>query len=242
MKLVLLASVLLSCACHAVPPPSVSGPMSLQGSAPAPAPAPVAEARSPDEWQAGEVLVQGFIGWTDFSKLTVDGLSGSTVDGADGDVDEYPVIGGGGQFKLGGEGIDWGVEALFSFGARANASATVLAGGVPISETDVNVLSFNVFAGPFVSTDVGDKLRLYSGAGPLLNWVHYDQSGPGLDASGNGFGGGLYARAGVELILPSHTMLGFGVLWSKSSTNLTGDPGDLDTEGFHYLITVSRGF
>jgi hypothetical protein len=236
MKFLLLASALLSCACSAVPPSSGSGPIPSQGSAPAP------EARAPGGWQTGEVVVQGFVGWTSLSKFALDGQDGSSVDGTDGDMDEYPLIGGGGQFKLGGDGIDWGVEALFSFSARANASATVVSGGGTSSELSVDLLSVDIFAGPFVSTNLGDKLRLYAGAGPLLKWMHYDQSGTSFGASENGFGAGLYARTGLELILPSQTMLGFGVLWSESSTNLSGELGDLDLEGVQYLITVSRGF
>lgn len=195
---------------------------------------------SAPRWSTGQTLVQGFVGWTSFSEVSVDSDFGE-IDGDRGDMDELPLIGGGGQMKLGGDRIDVGLEGLLSFGGRANAEAFVVGGGGAAVAIDVDLLVFDLFGGPFASLMLGDKLRLYGGAGPLLQFIEYDQSGDGFAEDGSGFGAGWYARTGIELALPSRVLVGIGTRWSDSSVDLGSDLGDLDVEGLEWLITVSRG-
>src|SRR5262245_36025268 len=84
---------------------------------------PPPSASSRPDWRIGEPLMQGFLGVSEYTSIHREGGGSPDVDGDEGNLDEMPILGGGGQWKLGGENIDYGLEALFSFGGRANASA-----------------------------------------------------------------------------------------------------------------------
>ncbi len=183
--------------------------------------------------------MQGFIGYTSFQKVSLD-TGPSTIDGDEGDLDNLPLIGGGAQWKLGGKRIDYGIEGLMSFSGSANATAFVIGGGGAAVAVDVDLLVFDLYGGLFASAFLGEKLRVYGAAGPLMEWAQWDQSGNALDDNGSGFGVGTYARTGFEFGLPSRVLVGFGVRWSESSVDL-GSLGDLDMDGLQFLFTVSRG-
>ena len=191
-------------------------------------------------WANGQALLQGFVGYTSFEKVEADGDT-STIDGDRGDLDQLPLIGGGAQWKFGGRRFDFGLEGLLSFAGSANAAAVSVGGSGTVVAVSVDLLLFDLYGGAFASVFLGDKLRLYGAAGPLLQWAEWDQSGNALDDNGSGFGVGTYARTGFEFVLPSHVLVGLGVRWSDSSVDLGGDLGDLDIEGFQGLFTVSRG-
>jgi hypothetical protein len=219
-----------------------SGPSVRASGEPAPAPAqsqpwPI-EHRTGLDWAYGQSLLQGFFGWTDYSDVSTSGSA--QIDGDSGDLDQIPLIGGGGQIKLAGERLDFGLEGLLSFGGRADAVAFVAGGGGAVVAVDVDLLLFELYGGPFLSMFLGDRLRVYAAAGPLMQWAEWDQSGAVGD-SGSGFGAGFYARTGLEFVLPSHTLIGFGVRWSDTTVDLGGDLGDLDIRGAEGLITVSEG-
>lgn len=193
------------------------------------------------DWHPGQALMQGFLGVSQFEHVSVDDGGPGEVDGDDGDLDQLPLIGGGGQWKLGGERVDFGLEGLLSFGWQGDAEAFVIGSGGAAVAIDVDLLVFELFGGPFASVFLGDKLRLYGAAGPLLQWADYSQEGNGLADDGSGFGAGWYARTGLEFVLPSRTLIGFGVRWSESTVDLGGSLGDLELEGLQAVLTVSRG-
>ena len=193
------------------------------------------------EWHPGQPLMQGFFGVSTFEHVAVDDSGPVHVDGDKGDLDEFPMIGGGGQWKLGGEGMDLGLEGLLSFGWRGDAEAFVIGGGGAAVAVDVDLLVFELFGGPFASFFLGGKTRVYGAAGPLLQWADYSQSGNGLGDDGSGFGYGWYARTGFEVALDSRTLLGLGVRWSDTEVDLGGSLGDLELEGAQVALTVSSG-
>jgi len=220
----------------------VASPDPVPGqTSPRPPQQPVPRQRQPTgfDWRPGQPLMQGFFGVTYFDDVSVEDGFGR-VDGDKGDLDDLPVIGGGGQFKLGGERIDWGLEGLLSFAWRSDATAFVVGGGGAAVAVDVDLLLFELYGGPFASVFLGDKLRLYGAAGPILQWASYDQSGTFSD-DGSGFGSGLYARTGLEFALASRTLIGFGVRWSDTSVDLSGALDELEIDGFQALFTVSQG-
>jgi len=186
------------------------------------------------------MLMQGFFGVSEYQNVEREGGSSPDVDGDEGDLDEFPLLGGGAQYKFGGERLDYGLEGLFSFGGSANSTAIVGSGGAAVA-IDVDLLIFDFYFGPFISTFVGDSVRLYAGAGPLFEWADYEQSDATGTDNGSGFGFGTYARTGIEFVIPGGTMLGVGVRWSDTSVDLGSDLGDLEMDGFQVLFTVSRG-
>ncbi len=192
-------------------------------------------------WQKGQPAMQGFIGVSFFDNVSVEGDGGGEIDGDEGDLDQLPLIGGGAQFKLGGERIDFGLEGMLSFSGRANTEAFAIGGGGVVVAVDVDLMIFELFGGPFASMFLGESVRVYAGAGPVLQWVSYDQSGNNLDADGDGFGSGLYARTGFEFTIGHGTMLGLGVRWSDTTVDLGGGLGDLEIDGIQGVLTVTTG-
>jgi hypothetical protein len=218
---------------------AVDLPISEPAMAPLPSLPPLQDRRrSRDtEWGPGQALLQGFLGATLYQEVERSG-GGPTVE--DDDLLEVPAIGGGGQWKIFGEGVDVGMEGMLAFSWRANATAfAVGSGGVAVA-VDVDLLLFDLYGGPFVNVFLGDHVRLYAAAGPLMQWGQYEQTGPSLDGNGSGFGVGLYARTGIEMLVGAGTWLGFGVRWSDSKLDLDDNQGELDLNGFQIAFTVSR--
>lgn len=205
---------------------------------PTPARAQGSSTRGGFTWVDGQPLMHGFLGLSQFSSVEA---GDGDIDGDAGDLDELPLIGGGAQWRLGGRRFDLGLEGLLSFSGRANAAAFVSTGGGAALAVDVDLLLFQVFGGPFASLFLGDRLRLYGGAGPLLQFADYDQTGNGLADSGSGFGYGWYARTGVEYALKSRNLVGLGVRWSDTSVDLGSSLDDLEIDGLELVLTVSRG-
>lgn len=109
---------------------------------------------------------------------------------------------------------------------------------------DLSLLIVDFYGGPFISIDLGEKTRVYAGAGPLVQFSNYDQTPrppvPGTsEGSGSGFGFGLYGRTGIEFQLSPSQFLGFGARWFDSSVNLGSGLGSLDLEGVEGMITYS---
>lgn len=191
-------------------------------------------------WKPGQVLLQGFFGAEILNKVE---LSGGTSPDSEADGDTYlPAIGGGGQWKLAGDKVEFGVEGMISFAWQANATAFSTAGGGATVAISFGLLLVDLYGGPFVNVWLGDSTRLYLAAGPLLEWANYDQYYGANSDTATGFGGGGYARTGVEFRLPSQTLIGLGVRWSKSSISLSNNLGNLDLEGYQAVLTVTRGF
>ncbi len=239
---VLFLSVSLACAaCSAAPKIPAAALVVADPAAPAARPQDSFEESLRFEtfpWAPGQPLMHGFLGVSKFSSVEV---SDADVDGDDGDLDQLPVIGGGAQWKLGGDRVALGMEGLLSFSWRADAEAFVIGGGGAAVAVDVDLMLLELYGGPFASMFLGEKLRLYGAAGPLLQFADYQQSGGGPSDDGSGFGAGWYARTGLEFALPSRTLIGFGVRWSDTTVDLGGGLGDLEIDGLQGLFTVSRG-
>lgn len=197
-----------------------------------------------DGWQKGDVAYQGFLGASLYETVERTGGSGPDVDGSGEEASELPVIGGGGLWKLGGESVDFGLEGMFSLSGRVDALAFAGGGGGGVIAVEVDMFLVEVYGGPFVNLFLDEDSRVYAAAGPLMQWADFSQDSdtPGIDDEGEGFGTGLYARAGIEFRLDDHSMIGFGCRWADSSVDLDGGLGTLDLEGFQLVLTITRGF
>lgn len=193
-------------------------------------------------WMPGESLMQGYIGVLMLEEAERSSGSLPSIDGADDDLARIPTLGGGAMYKLGGNRLDWGLEGMVGFSGRADATAFYAGGGGAAIAVDIDLLVFDLYGGPFVSLFLGDRLRVYGAAGGLLQWASYDQSGssPADSGDGTGFGSGYYVRTGAEIALSPATMLGFGVRWSESRIDLSGDLGHLDLAGTQAVVTISH--
>jgi opacity protein-like surface antigen len=195
-------------------------------------------------WETGQLVMQGFFGANLFQTMKRSGGSTPDVDGSDETASQLPVIGGGGQWKLGGQGVDLGVEAMFSFSGRANATAVAIGGGGATIAVKVDMVLFELYGGPVANVFLGDETRVYASAGPLMEWADFTQQNDsaGIHDAGTGFGTGFYARTGIEFALRDHTMIGLGVRWSESTVDLDNSLGTLDLDGYQVVFTVTEGF
>lgn len=195
-------------------------------------------------WAKRDFVLQGFIGANLYETVKRTGGGGPDVDGSDEEASQMPVIGGGAQWKLAGEAVDFGLEGMFSLSGRANATAFAAGGGGAVIAVDVDLLLFEVYGGPFASYFLGDDARVYVGAGPLMQWADFSQESDiaGIDDEGAGFGTGLYARTGIEFRMTEDSMIGLGCRWADSSIDLDNDLGTLDLDGFQVVLTITEGF
>ena len=186
----------------------------------------------------GQVLLQGFVGVGYPDSVTLE----PDIEIDDAELDNLPVIGGGGQLKLAGELVDFGLEAMMSFAFRSDLEAFAFGGSGGVVALDVDVFVFDLFGGPYASKLFGDRVRIYAAAGPIMSFVEYTQEDEATseDEEGDGFGTGVYSRGGIEFLLPSGTLVGFGVRWSSVDVDLGDDFGDFELEGVQALITVTR--
>jgi hypothetical protein len=110
--------------------------------------------------------------------------------------------------------------------------------------TDIDLLVTDLFIGPYGEFLLGERWRVYGAAGGLMEFVHGDAD---IDDPNTGqskvnddaFGGGVYARTGLEFVLSSGVSVGFGVRWVDSNVDF-GDPlGEYDLERVQWLFTVT---
>jgi len=189
-----------------------------------------------DRWPG--VVFQGYFGAA-FYELEGEGATAQEADST------FPTIGGGAQWNFVGEdAFRLGLEGLLGFGWQSNISAFSSAGGGATVAVNVDLLVIDLFGGPFASMFLGDNVRVYGGAGPLMQWATYDQDGPTSQTSGegDGFGFGYYARTGIDIAITPNNMIGFGVRWSDSTVDLSGGINDVDVSGLLAMITVTQGF
>lgn len=205
------------------------------------APVAAAQADRGSDWRKGQALGQGYLGINSFTEFERTGGRGLNVTGDGGSVDQYPVIGGGFQWKMGGSNVDLGLEALLALGGRANGGAFVIGGGGAAVAVSLDLFVVDVFGGPFLSVPLGERARVYGAVGPLIQFASYHQSPTFLTngSSGTGFGFGGYARAGVEFELSSGSLIGIGVRWYDTEVDLSGGLGDLALQGVETALTFS---
>ncbi len=212
-------------------------PTAVPAPAPAalPVPAPVA---SGSRWRPGEALLQGYFGAVLYEGERSGGARPDV--GMDYDEMQLPTLGGGGQWKLAGEHVDFGLEGMLAFNWRSGASAYVVGGGGATVAVDVDLFVFDLYGGPFASVFLGDRVRAYASAGPLMQWAQYEESSVLDDGNSSGFGLGVYARTGLEFAVGPNSLVGFGVRWSDAKVDLGGDDGDLDVSGVQLAVTFSQ--
>ncbi|MFN0242616.1 MAG: hypothetical protein ACKVWV_06955 [Planctomycetota bacterium] len=191
-------------------------------------------------WTPAEVAMQGLFGVAYLDRVTLH-QPGADVEIDSDDLDNYPLLGGGGQWKLAGEHVDFGLEALFSVAWRAGATAFRAGGGGAVIAIDVDTTLVDVFGGPFVNVFLGDGLRVYASAGPVLQFIDYEQEDPTteLEQSANGFGAGGYVRAGFEFRLPNGYFLGLGARRTATDADLDSDLGEFDVDATQFYVTVT---
>jgi len=157
-----------------------------------------------------------------------------------------PLIGGAMQRVMTGEKLHLGVEGGFLMGWMGNVESVVIGpGGGALLVADNDVFMLEGFGGLYADLMLGDKLRLYAGAGGLMDWasVNFDYVTAGnvyIHDYESGFGFGLYTRLGFDIPMQSGMRIGFCWRWFESELDLGGGLNDVEIDGMQYMLTFTQ--
>lgn len=194
---------------------------------------------SAPRWDRGEALLQlrgDISGYDTFERQGPDGV----FDGSGEEIGTLLGAGAGMQWQLADGPVALGAEAMIDVTGRHGGTGLYTpSGGVAVEETgDLDLI--DLYGGPMASIFVGNSLRAYAAAGPLVQVGIYDQSSAtGDDLGDSGLGLGWYARGGIEVRLGNSLLAGIGVRRSESTLDLGGDLGDLDLAGTTLFLSMS---
>ena len=248
-----LASLMLGACVSTSPPsdpfkgmePSGTTERQFQGAAmpPPPAPPPSSTYQAPLK-RRRDNLATGMVGVTDLtvSDIDIDSSRGEIVDN---NGMTLPLLGGVFQHPVSGDRTQLGVEGGFTFGWQGDVIGVAVGGGNVVVAADNDVFLTDIFVGAYADTLLGDKTRVYVGAGPLLQWVNLnidweDPNSGHVHTSENGFGYGYYARTGLEVMVRPGMYVGLGVRWIDAKVDLSGIVNEFDTEGMQYFLTFTE--
>lgn len=196
-----------------------------------------------------DVHLQVVLGGTQYSDLSFEHQS--TTDPsveADSEITVMPTLGICGVMPLLKKPFTLGLEGGVLFGWRNDNVTAVGQNGTLRVHFDNKLYLLDLFVGPYVSANLGQRTRIYLGAGPLLMAGQYDKrtdeqvSGSETirdDKTSMVSGAGLYARTGIEFMFEDGSMMGLCVRGFKSKLDFEDIPEDTDVKGIQFLITFS---
>lgn len=195
------------------------------------------------ELEPGQIVTQGMVGASFLTEVERSGGTNPPEGPQPDDLERHPLIAGAFQWPLWGRRIDAGLELGGSLGFQSGGGYVSGGDGELVVAVDIDMYVFDLYGGPFVSTALGDDVRVWVSAGPLLQFAEYDLEGEAdISARSSGFGTGLYARAGVDLVVSKTMMVGVGARWLDTHTSLGGTLGHLDMQGTEVFVTFTSGF
>jgi hypothetical protein len=208
-------------------------------------------ALSADDW-TNDLHFQVMLGATRFSDLTVE--EQSTIDPsveAESEINLMPELGICGGIPILKGSVDLGVEGGVLFGWRNDDVTAVGHDGTVRLHIDNQLYLFDFFVGPYVSTDLGRRIRIFAGAGPLFMVGQYDKKSDEQVSEGSEpmredetsmvSGVGLYARTGIEYKFEDGSFMGLCIRGFNSRLDFEDVPEDIDVKGLQFLITFSPG-
>lgn len=195
-------------------------------------------ARAP-RWSRGEAVLQGQAGVRGYEVLQRESSAGDTVTEADSGTG-MPAVGAAMQWNLAEGEVALGAELGLSI-AGNNGVLAVLDPDTVAQDVELDVFLVDLAGGPMASLYVGDSVRLYGAAGPLVQFGDYSEFNLGTNAttSGAGFGLGWYVRVGAEARITRGLLAGVGVRTSDATVDLSGDAGDLELRGTDFFVTLT---
>jgi hypothetical protein len=188
-------------------------------------------------------MAQGWIGLAEINVQDVD--IDSSLGSYDSDDASVPVIGGAFLTPLAGDRVKLGLEGGLSIDWEGDIDALVAGGGGLYVSASSDLFLTDFFIGPYVDGWLTKRTRVYGAGGVLMQYGAIDSewidttSGP-VHVSEDGFGGGVYARTGIEFLISPRTLLGFGLRWVDSAIDFGEQIDEIDLEQYQYLVTVTQ--
>jgi hypothetical protein len=152
------------------------------------------------------------------------------------------------QKPLAGDKLKFGVEGGGIFSFKTDRWIVDLSNGNATIHIENSSLLADLFFGGFAATDIGQRLRVYAGAGPLIIFGHQkiEPDHPEIDPYHNYYKSsvsdwdvGIYGRAGFEFRFTEEYSAGFGVRWMESRLEFEHPGGKTDIKGLQALLTLS---
>ncbi len=188
--------------------------------------------------------IQGFLGVLSLEEQDYQ-VDPVFADDVGSDLDKLPTLGFALQKPLGGERIQLGIEGGMSAAWERDTAAFDTGGGV-IVVGDNDLFLSEAFIGVYASILLGQKARIYAGAGPMLQYasaeLEFEDGGTLEQLEESGVGGGAYARIGIEYEFSPGSSAGFFIRHVEATVDLDGDIGDVDLEGTHIVFAVTTSF
>ncbi len=160
---------------------------------------------------------------------------------------DIPLLGFDAQQPIGGAKLVYGIEGggFFSWESEERTIFVTSAGdsGARVSAVvDINSLLFDAYAGGYLSFEPMKGIRIWAGAGPLILWGWRETESTTADdeilisEEESGFGAGVYARMGIDIIFKNN--LGFTTGARITETSLTFDDpaGEVNVEGWQFYV------
>lgn len=190
--------------------------------------------------------VQGLAGVTRLSTFAIEPDPGVGTTETD---ESTNLLTGGGQLQFPkhiGE-LELGLETGFSIGWTGSADVVRFDTGSVEVDADTDLLVFDLSAGVYASHRLAERLRVYAGAGPLLQFAGLDldyEPSPGdtETISEEGIGLGTYARAGLELAVGPRSAVGLVARWSDVTLDMSGELEELRLEGIQWMLSLTTSF
>jgi hypothetical protein len=159
------------------------------------------------------------------------------------------------QIPMIGEHLQFGFEAgaLFGYGSdNESESATGGGGGKTSTYISNKLISGEIFGGGYVGAQLGQRVRLHAGAGPVayVGWMSQVTKDRDEDSDfykkktrkDVGFGYGWYARTGVDFLIDNHNGIGVSVRYVDGRINFSDPIDDAEPEGTQFFLTYSYAF
>lgn len=186
---------------------------------------------------------QGIVGAFDVHNLDVE-IEPSLGTETSAERSSFPMIGGVWMvpFDEADSGIEWGLEAGFTWGAKWDSADLVIDGSL-VADNDYTLV--DVFGGPYLSLPLGKAMRASVSAGPLVEWgrvdLTFDPGGP-EPIEEEGLGYGLYSRAGLEFDFGRGVWAGLGVRFVDSTVVFDDAVEQLDINGTQIYASLTYSY
>jgi opacity protein-like surface antigen len=166
----------------------------------------------------------------------------------DGDSVDLPMFGAAVGLMLGGDRLEYGVEGGGQISWKADRWKLFISSGGSSIHLESSTFLMDLFFGGTVATDIGERLRLYLGAGPLVIFGNHkvDPDNPRPEpyppyrkTTVSDWDVGLYTRTGLEFRFTDELIAGIGVRWIETQLDFSNPGGKTDVEGLQILFTMA---